>query len=80
MRDFCSFAPELILKEEIALTPFESHHLVTTNRARAGDTVVLFDGTGNVCDAILKVADSRKAILTHKDYQEAENHPGDRFD
>jgi 16S rRNA (uracil1498-N3)-methyltransferase len=50
LRSFC-LPPELEPKE-IRLSREESHHLVTTNRARAGDTVVVFDGRGNewVCE------------------------------
>jgi len=37
---------------EITLSPAESHHLVTVNRAQPGDTVVAFDGRGTewICD------------------------------
>jgi 16S rRNA (uracil1498-N3)-methyltransferase len=37
---------------EIMLSPAESHHLVTVNRARPGDTVVAFDGRGTewICE------------------------------
>ena len=31
---------------EFVLSPEESHHLVAVNRARAGDTVIAFDGQG----------------------------------
>ncbi len=31
---------------EFVLSPEESHHLVAVNRARAGDTVIAFDGRG----------------------------------
>jgi 16S rRNA (uracil1498-N3)-methyltransferase len=50
LRSFC-LPPELEPKE-IRLSREESHHLVTTNRARSGDTVVVFDGRGNewVCE------------------------------
>jgi 16S rRNA (uracil1498-N3)-methyltransferase len=73
MPDFRSFAPELCPeKDQIALTPFESHHLVTTNRAREDDTVVLFDGAGIECEAILKIANRRRAILTAARYRKVE--------
>ena len=65
MSNFRSFAPELDPdQDEITLTPFESHHLVTTNRAREGATVTIFDGAGTECEATLKVADRRSALLT----------------
>ncbi len=52
LRSFC-LPPELEPKE-IRLSREESHHLVTTNRARPGDTVVVFDGRGNewVCECV----------------------------
>jgi len=52
LRSFC-LPPELEPKE-IVLSREESHHLVTTNRARAGDTIVVFDGRGNewVCECV----------------------------
>jgi 16S rRNA (uracil1498-N3)-methyltransferase len=56
---------------EIRPSPEESHHLVTVNRARTGDTVVVFDGQGNewICElaedakhaAVLKVRFRQKA-------------------
>ena len=56
---------------EIRPSPEESHHLVTVNRARTGDTVVAFDGQGNewICElaedakhaAVLKVRFRQKA-------------------
>lgn len=56
---------------EITLSPEESHHLVTVNRARAGDTVVAFDGRGTewICEltgerknaAVMKVRFRQKA-------------------
>ena len=44
-RAFCS--PPTAEPSELLLSPEESHHLVTVNRARAGDTVVAFDGRGH---------------------------------
>jgi 16S rRNA (uracil1498-N3)-methyltransferase len=62
-RAFCS--PATAEPTEITLSADESHHLVTVNRARAGDTVVAFDGRGHewICElmsdrknaAVLKV-------------------------
>jgi 16S rRNA (uracil1498-N3)-methyltransferase len=39
---------------EIILSPEESHHLVAVNRARPGETVVVFDGQGAewICDLV----------------------------
>ena len=66
MSDFRAFcAPATAEPTELTLSPDESHHLVAVNRARAGDTIVAFDGRGNewICDlqsdrknaAVLKV-------------------------
>lgn len=47
MSDFRAFCtPPTAEPAEIVLSPEESHHLVAVNRARAGDTVVVFDGCG----------------------------------
>ncbi len=47
MSDFRAFCtPPTAEPGEIVLSPDESHHLVTVNRAAAGDTVVAFDGRG----------------------------------
>jgi 16S rRNA (uracil1498-N3)-methyltransferase len=43
----------------ITLSSDESHHLVTVNRARAGDTVVAFDGRG--AEWTCELTDARKA-------------------
>lgn len=43
-RAFCS--PTAGVVTEIILSPEESHHLVAVNRARAGDSVIAFDGRG----------------------------------
>ncbi len=68
-RAFCS--PTTAEPTEIALSPDESHHLVAVNRAKAGDTVVAFDGRGTewICElasdrknaAVLKVRFRQKA-------------------
>jgi 16S rRNA (uracil1498-N3)-methyltransferase len=66
MSDFRAYCqPPTAEPGEIVLTPEESHHLVVVNRARAGDTVVAFDGRGSewICElasvkknaAVLKV-------------------------
>jgi 16S rRNA (uracil1498-N3)-methyltransferase len=65
MPDFRCFAHELSTNTTaITLSSFESHHLVTTNRARSGDSVALFNGKGLECEATLEVADRRSAVLT----------------
>jgi 16S rRNA (uracil1498-N3)-methyltransferase len=71
MPDFRAFcAPATAEPIELTLSPDESHHLVSVNRARAGDTVVAFDGRGHewICDlavdrkhaAVLKVRFKQK--------------------
>jgi 16S rRNA (uracil1498-N3)-methyltransferase len=49
-RAYCS--PTTAEPTDIVLSPEESHHLVTVNRARVGDTVVAFDGRGTewICE------------------------------
>jgi 16S rRNA (uracil1498-N3)-methyltransferase len=64
MPDFRSFfLPEELEPTRIVLDPDESHHLVAINRARQGDTVVVFDGRGNewICECI--DSDRRQAVL-----------------
>lgn len=48
---------------DIALGADESHHLVTVNRARAGDPVVVFNGRGREWDCVLQRPDKRQAVL-----------------
>jgi 16S rRNA (uracil1498-N3)-methyltransferase len=71
MSDFRAFCvPPTAEPIELTLSPDESPHLVAVNRARAGDTVVAFDGRGNewICDltadrknaAVLKVRFKQK--------------------
>jgi 16S rRNA (uracil1498-N3)-methyltransferase len=55
MSDFRAFcAPATVEPTELVLSPDESHHLVAVNRARAGATVVAFDGRGNewICELV----------------------------
>ncbi len=64
MPDFRCYACRLNQDSETCeLSPFESHHLIATNRARAGQSVVLFDGLGVEWDCVLESAEKRKAIL-----------------
>ena len=59
MPDFRAFClPATAEPTEITLTADESHHLVVVNRARAGDTVVAFDGRGH--EWICELAADRK--------------------
>ncbi|MFH1499754.1 MAG: RsmE family RNA methyltransferase [Verrucomicrobiota bacterium] len=48
---------------ELRLSAEESHHLVTVNRARAGDPVTAFDGTGTEWTCSLADANRRAAVL-----------------
>ncbi|PTX92733.1 16S rRNA (uracil(1498)-N(3))-methyltransferase [Opitutus sp. ER46] len=53
MPDFRAYCrPATAEPTTITLSADESHHLVTVNRAREGDTVVVFDGTGSewICE------------------------------
>lgn len=55
MPDFRAYCtPPTAEPTEIALSADESHHLVVVNRARAGDTVVAFDGRGAewICELV----------------------------
>jgi 16S rRNA (uracil1498-N3)-methyltransferase len=72
MPDFRAYClPPVTDPSEIALSEGESHHLVSVNRARPGDTVVAFDGRGSewICEladggrrgAVLKVRFGQKA-------------------
>ena len=64
MSDFRSYAPDLELeKNRIKLSPFESHHLVSTNRAKQGDKVILFNGYGLEWKARIEQADRRQCVL-----------------
>lgn len=71
MPDFRAFCtPPEREPTEIRLSADESHHLISVNRARAGDTVVAFDGRGSewICElasdaksgAVLKVRFTQK--------------------
>ncbi|HRE81898.1 MAG TPA: RsmE family RNA methyltransferase [Opitutaceae bacterium] len=64
MPDFRVFCQEpLPNADRIVLSPEESHHLVTVNRARVGDPVVAFDGKGSEWVTRLTKADKRAAEL-----------------
>jgi 16S rRNA (uracil1498-N3)-methyltransferase len=71
MSDLRCFSPGLD-SNEIILSPFESHHLVSTNRARQGDVVVLFNGNGLEWDATLVDANRKGARLVRDRSREFE--------
>jgi 16S rRNA (uracil1498-N3)-methyltransferase len=48
---------------ELLLPPAETHHLVTVNRARPGDTVVAFDGAGNEWTCRLDRVEGKKSAV-----------------
>ncbi len=60
-RVFCE--PASTEPTEIQLSADESHHLVSVNRARRGDTVVAFDGRGREWIGELVRDDRRAATL-----------------
>lgn len=59
----------------LTLSADESHHLVTVNRALAGDTVVVFDGRGREWICELNEANRRAARLTVRFAQRAQPLP-----
>ncbi|TSJ79185.1 RsmE family RNA methyltransferase [Rariglobus hedericola] len=61
MSDFRVFAPAPA-QDTISLPPAESHHLVTVNRARTGDTIIAFDGRGT--EWTCELTDARKSGAT----------------
>ena len=64
MPDFRAFStPADAEPAEIILSPGESHHLVTVNRAQAGDTVTAFNGKGAEWICTLGEADRHSARL-----------------
>lgn len=64
MPDFRAFSrPPEQEPKTITLSAEESHHLVVVNRARVGDTVVIFDGRGSEWICELTDAAKRAAVL-----------------
>lgn len=63
--------PAVADPSEIELSADESHHLVSVNRAKAGDTVVAFDGKGSEWVCELAAADRRGARLKVRFTQKA---------
>ncbi|MFM1851747.1 MAG: hypothetical protein RIS54_1431 [Verrucomicrobiota bacterium] len=60
-RAFCS--PSSAEPASLTLSTEESHHLVAVNRAKAGDTVVAFDGAGSEWICELVDASKNAAVL-----------------
>ncbi len=72
MPDFRAYCtPPTAEPAELMLSADESHHLITVNRARAGDTVVAFDGRGT--EWICELTNQRKnaAVLKVRFWQKA---------
>lgn len=72
-RVFCQ--PASTEPSEIVLSAEESHHLVSVNRARRGDTVVAFDGRGREWITELARDDRRAASLRVRLHQQAKPLP-----
>ena len=68
-------APAVTDPKEIILSGDESHHLVLVNRAKAGDTVVAFDGKGAEWICELKAPDKKAAVLAVRFAQKAKPLP-----
>lgn len=69
MPDFRSYCPILSEEQpEIRLSADESHHLVSSNRARTGDPVVVFDGNGKEWTCKLVDSDKRHALLQGRSF------------
>lgn len=60
----CFHRPSELEPSTIHLDRDESHHLIATNRARVGDTVVAFDGRGKEWICECATADKRAAVLS----------------
>jgi len=76
MSDFRAYCqPATREPVEIILSPDESHHLVTVNRAHVGQTVVAFDGRGSEWIGTLARADKRAAVLKVRFLQKAKPLP-----
>lgn len=72
MPDYRSFAvPPTADPQSIPLSPEESHHLITVNRAEKGATVTAFDGQGREWICTLAAADRKAAILEVRFAQKA---------
>lgn len=62
MRRFYISADQMS-KDEPQLTGSDAHHLCTVLRLKAGDRIVVFDGSGNDYQALIKTADRKKVKL-----------------
>lgn len=56
-------ATDQISKDEPQLTGSDAHHVCTVLRLKAGDRIVVFDGSGNQYQALIKTADRKKVKL-----------------
>lgn len=76
MPDFRSYCPTLSPENPlIRLSSEESHHLVSVNRARVGDPVMVFDGQGHEWECELTEANKREATLAGKRFAQHEPLP-----
>jgi 16S rRNA (uracil1498-N3)-methyltransferase len=65
MRRF--YAPrEKISSKKIILSPEETHHLISVDRFKKGDMVLVFDGEGGEYEAIISNVEKAKTILDIK--------------
>jgi 16S rRNA (uracil1498-N3)-methyltransferase len=56
-------AKDQISMDDPQLTGSDAHHVCTVLRLRAGDQIVVFDGSGNQYQALIKTADRKKVKL-----------------
>lgn len=76
MPDFRSYSPQLSPNTpRITLSAEESHHLVSVNRARKNDPVVVFDGFGNEWLSVIAKADRKETILEGKTFRKCSPSP-----
>jgi len=57
------YAPDLLDRRSVELSPDESHHLAHVLRIRVGDEVRLFDGRGNEAQAVVAVVNRRTTVV-----------------
>lgn len=70
MPDFRSYCPNLSqVLSDITLSAEESHHLVSVNRARQGDPVVVFDGLGNEWASVISGVGKREVTLEGRQFK-----------
>lgn len=70
MPDFRSYCPKIAQETPlITLSPDESHHLISVNRARQGDPVVVFDGLGNEWLSEISMANKRETRLEGRTFR-----------